>query len=144
MEQVLTLLQWLIPSGGVGMLLGWLTSSRLRRARTRREEHDTYMHLYEDTKQTLEELSHENSKMRHRLGRLETMLTRAYNCRYWGSCPIRRELQKHEAEALYGAAPARDLKDYLRRHEPHHAPPEDTGEHPSGEGIPLSESDRPP
>lgn len=94
MDQLLTLLQWLVPTGGLGALLGWLTSSRLRSARTAKEVHDTYKMLYADVHDQLLTLSDENKQIRSDISRLERAVTKGATCRIWSQCPIRRELQR--------------------------------------------------
>ncbi len=41
-DSLITLLQWLLPTGSVGAVIVWLTSKTLRQARTAKEVHDTY------------------------------------------------------------------------------------------------------
>lgn len=94
MDTLLTLLQWLVPAGGLGAALGWLTSSRLRSARTAKEVHDTYKQMYVDLHDQLLSLSDENKEIRSSLSRLERAVTKGATCRIWANCPIRRELQR--------------------------------------------------
>lgn len=94
METFLQILQWLVPAGGVGTVLVWLTSSRIRDARTAREVHDTYKLMYEDVQNTLIQIQNENSKLHEAVARLESTLSRATRCVHYGVCPIRGELQK--------------------------------------------------
>lgn len=140
---ILALLQWLIPSGGVGLLLGWLTSGRIRRARSRREEHDTYMHMYDDTQQTLLKLSHDNHDMLMRVARLEATLAKAYNCKHWHQCPMRRELMQLSATSQ-GDNGLSNIKDYLREHEPQGTRQDDDGSTTEREHLDEAPSDRPP
>ena len=94
MDQLLTLLQWLVPTGGLGALLGWLTNSRVRAARTAKEVHDTYKQMYDDVHDQLLNLSDENKHIRADISRLERAVTMGATCRIWSQCPIRRELQR--------------------------------------------------
>ena len=110
-ESILQLLQWLVPTGGVGMLLGWLTSTRLRQARTAKEVHDTYKAMYEDLHNQVIEIANDNSEMRQMLARLERAISKGTACRIWATCPIRRELQRAQDEP--------DLRQLLRQ--PHRA-----------------------
>lgn len=94
MDQLLTLLQWLVPAGGLGAILGWLTNSRVRAARTAKEVHDTYKQMYDDLHEQLLDLSDENKHIRADFSRLERAVAMGATCRLWSQCPIRRELQR--------------------------------------------------
>lgn len=91
-ETLTTILQWLIPSGGLGAVLVWITNRTLRNTRTAKEVHDTYKAMYEDMQKTLIELRNDNEKLYKVVTRLEHTITHAYACRYWDHCPIRAEL----------------------------------------------------
>lgn len=93
-ETLSALLQWLIPAGGLGSVIVWLTSKNLRSARTAKEVHETYKLLYENIRNTLIELQDENKKMYKAVARLERAVNRASMCRYYDHCPVRVELQK--------------------------------------------------
>lgn len=140
---ILALLQWLLPSGGVGLVLGWITSRRIRLARSRREEHDTYMHMYDDTQDTLLRLSQDNQQMLLRLSRVEAALAKAYRCRYLHQCPLRHELQQL-SETMPQAERHVKLRDYLRSHEPQGTADEDDGTRSEREYTDDPPHDRPP
>lgn len=134
MEHLMEILQWLIPSGGLGMLLGWVTSRRIRNARTRQEEHDVYLKMYEDTKRTLVELNEDNTQMLRRLARLEVAILKSRSCRYFHPhCPLRIELQ-NVSQRRTGASEDRDLKNHLRSHEPLGSSEEDSRDRPDRDG----------
>ena len=130
MDHILQLLQWLVPTWGVGMLLGWLTSTRLRHARVNKEVHDTYKAMYEDVHGQLLQLSEETSELRTLLARLERAITKGSSCRIWATCPIRRELQRTEVEP--------DLRQLLRQRPRAHRDTPTARDHTSGD------SDAPP
>lgn len=135
-ESILQLLQWLVPTGGVGMLLGWLTSTRLRQARTAKEVHDTYKKMYEDLHNQVIEIANDNSEMRQMLARLERAISKGAACRIWATCPIRRELQRAQDEP--------DLRQLFRQpHRAHRgkATPRDP---PSGDDEPQTSDADPP
>ena len=88
-ESILQLLQWLVPTGGVGMLLGWITSTRLRQARTAKEVHDTYKEMYEGLHNQVIDIANDNSEMRQILARLSRAITKVPTCRIGSQCPIR-------------------------------------------------------
>lgn len=92
-DSLITLLQWLLPTGSVGAVIVWLTSKTLRQARTAKEVHDTYKAMYEDVQGTLINLQHDNTLLHESILRLEATIRRATECRYYGTCPLRRELQ---------------------------------------------------
>lgn len=96
-ETLLTLLQWLVPTGSVGAVIAWLTSKTLRQARTAKEVHDTYKAMYEDLHGTLIDLQHDNTQLHDAIRRLESAIRRATECRYYGTCPLRSELQHLKA-----------------------------------------------
>lgn len=89
---ITTLLQWLIPSGGLGAVLVWLTNKTLRNLKTAKEIHDTYKFLYEDVSATLITLQDENNKLRENGSRNSRALARAASCKYYTICPINIEL----------------------------------------------------
>lgn len=95
---ITNLLQWLIPSGGLGAVLVWLTNKTLRNLRTTKEVHDTYKLLYENIRETLIELQNENNKLYKSISRLERVISRAPACKYYASCPISGELQHNQAD----------------------------------------------
>lgn len=103
-ETMLAVLHWLIPSGGVGAIVVWLTNKRIRKVRTEKEVHETYKVLYENIQQTLIDLQDENKKLYARLSRLERSVTKSFSCRHYDVCPVRRELQKYGAELNHSAS----------------------------------------
>lgn len=96
METFTTLLQWLIPSGGLGAIVVWLLSKTLRKIRTTKEIHDTYKQLYENIKETLVDLQDENKKLYKAVSKLERTISHASTCRYYTDCPIRHELLREQ------------------------------------------------
>lgn len=91
-EHLTTILQWLIPSGGLGAVIAWMTSRIIRQTRLVKEVHDTYKVMYDDVSKTLLEVRDENEKLYKVVGKLERAISRATMCRYWHECPIRAEL----------------------------------------------------
>lgn len=92
-DTLINILQWLIPSGGLGAVIVWLTNKTLRNVRTAKEVHDTYKALYDDLRQTLIQLQDENKKLYKVVSRLERAVSKAPRCRYYDTCPIRDELR---------------------------------------------------
>lgn len=124
-ETITSLLQWLIPSGGLGAVIVWLTNKTLRNVRTAKEVHDTYKTLYDDIRQTLIELQDENKKMYRVISRLERAVSKAPSCHYYRDCPIGSELR--ELQTVSGKPKG------TKRQRPNQRSP-DNGEH-SGTGI---------
>jgi hypothetical protein len=91
-DTLTNILQWLIPSGGLGAVIAWIASRRVRNTKIVKEVHDTYKTMYEDVQHTLLENRNENEKLYKAVNKLERAVSRATMCRYWDSCPIRAEL----------------------------------------------------
>lgn len=97
-ELLLSLLQWLVPAGGLGAVAVWITNRTLRATRTNKEVHNAYKAMYEDVQATLLTLQNENKKLYKAVNRLERTIARASACPHWGDCPIRNELQEQPAD----------------------------------------------
>jgi len=93
---IVDILQWLIPSGGLGAAIAWLASRSVRKARTVKEVHDAYKTMYEDVQKSLIEIRHENEKLYKAIHKLERAVNRATLCGYWDTCPVRSVLQDGE------------------------------------------------
>lgn len=113
MELLLDLVKWLVPAGGLGMLLTWLTSKRLRALQADKASHEAYKEMYNDLHSSLIQLNDDNRKLQLQLSRLERILLRAPTCPHYVVCPIRRELRGKTADGYTGY-----LRDMLRHHEP--------------------------
>lgn len=70
-ESFITLLQWLLPTGGIGTLLGWLVSSRLRRMREEKEEHESYRLMYHEAMDDFNQLRNEKRKLEREIAELK-------------------------------------------------------------------------
>jgi hypothetical protein len=90
------ILQWLLPTGGLGSIFAWLGSKILRRLQETKEVHDTYKTLYEDISETLKSLQNEVDGLHKELGRFRRSVSKMYGCRYYPDCPVQRELQNSE------------------------------------------------
>lgn len=107
MDTILQILQWAIPSGGIGAAIAWIANRKAREAKAAKEVHDTYKTMYEDisqllvevqqkyeeTKDELEKLSNDNVLTRRALNRLSKAIEAIQTCPHRNSCPIRDELQ---------------------------------------------------
>lgn len=95
-ETITNILQWLIPSGGLGAVIVWLTNKTLRNARTSKEVHDTYKQMYHDVQLTLIEIQDDNKKLYKVISRLERAVSKVNTCRYYPHCPVNLELQQQQ------------------------------------------------
>lgn len=107
METILQILQWAIPSGGIGTAIGWFWNRRVSQARSTKEVHDTFKQMYEDVSVLLPKIQNTNHELNEKINELqerETRLTRALNrmsraieaiplCDYHSQCPVLSELR---------------------------------------------------
>lgn len=142
METLLTLLQWLIPSGGIGALLVWLTSRTLRQTRESKEVHDTYKAMYEDVQATLHTLQDENNKMQLSVASLRRLVLRSTTCRYFVHCPLRSELQTSGIGTIHTRART-DHRHEDGQHHPRDTYPADA-DHTTRHGAEGALLDEPP
>ena len=61
-ETILQILQWAIPSGGIGAAIAWIANRKAASAKTAKAVHDTYKTMYEDISQLLVENQKKNEK----------------------------------------------------------------------------------
>jgi len=112
-ETLLNILQWAVPSGGIGAAVAWIVNRGAHQARQARDVHDTYKTMYQDIsrllietrkkydqlQETLSEVKEENASLRRSVNRLERCISKAKACRYYDDCPIRDELRNEKASA---------------------------------------------
>lgn len=110
MDTILAILQWAIPSGGIGAAIAWLVNKKVTHAKQAKEVHDTYKAMYEDISHLLEEtqekyekstklteqLVSENNLTRRALNRLSRAIEAIQLCPHAGSCPVSGELSLSE------------------------------------------------
>ncbi len=99
-EQIIQILQWLIPIGGLGSAVTWMVRRDTRKDRTAKERNDIYKAMYDNLSDTLIELQNENKKLYRAIARLERAVTRATGCRHYDDCPMRDELQEPAGDSL--------------------------------------------
>lgn len=90
------ILQWLVPVGSAGTLLGWIFFRDLRKARHAKEKNDIYKEMYDNIRETLIELQNENKRLYRAVRQLNTTIQKATGCVHYHDCPLRDELQKSE------------------------------------------------
>lgn len=94
---ILDILQWLIPVGGFGSVVGWFVRRTERELKLIKDSHDAYKVMYEDLCETVKEDINEKKKLRTMVGRLERALSKIYGCRHYPNCPVNMELQHNQA-----------------------------------------------
>ena len=106
-DTILNILQWAVPSGGIGAAIAWIANRKANSARTAKTVHDTYKAMYEDISRLLEEtqrkyddskkltekLVSENDLTRRALNRLSRAIEAIQVCPHRSACPVRDELQ---------------------------------------------------
>lgn len=104
---MMQILQWAIPSGGIGATIAWVANRKVKDAETAKSVHDTYKLMYEDISRELlatqkkvdestramEGLGAENKQIRYALNRLTRAIQAIQRCPHSGSCPVSSELQ---------------------------------------------------
>ena len=48
MDTIMQILQWAIPSGGIGAAIAWVANRKANNAKQAKSVHDTYKAMYED------------------------------------------------------------------------------------------------
>ena len=111
MNTLLQILQWAIPSGGIGAAIAWLVNRKAASAKAAKAVHDTYKTMYEDISNLLVENQKKNEKtinslqeeldkaraesarIKRSLDRLSRAIEAIQYCPHRGTCPISHELQ---------------------------------------------------
>lgn len=106
MADIMTILQWAIPSGGIGAAISWIANRKAATAKTAKAVHDTYHAMYDDVSALLldtqkkyeentkimESLQQENSRTRRAINRLSRAIEAIELCPHRNDCPVRNEL----------------------------------------------------
>ena len=159
---IMNVLQWAIPSGGIGAAIAWIANRKVKTAEQAKKIHDTYKEMYQDISKELlenqekldksakenakaiEELNEENRRTRYALNRLSRAIEAIQLCPHRSSCPVSGELQNNEDDADQPQADGRAKKRQQRKPKPAGGdkPREDDGDvdaagelrhHPSGD-----------
>ena len=114
---IMNILQWAIPSGGIGAAIAWIANRKVKAAESAKQVHDTYKSMYEDISRELlnaqkkvdestrenakaiEELNRENARTRYALNRLSRAIEAIQLCPHRSTCPVSGELQNGEEGA---------------------------------------------
>lgn len=127
---IMNILQWAIPSGGIGAAIAWIANRKVKTAEQAKQVHDTYKSMYEDVSRELlnlqrkvdentrenataiEELNRENTRTRYALNRLSRAIEAIQLCPHRAACPVSGELQNDEegAEPDAGGGKARQRR----------------------------------
>ena len=111
---ILNILQWAIPSGGIGAAIAWIANRKVKEAEQAKRIHDTFKEMYgdvskellakqkelndaaEDNAKAIEELNKENARTRYALNRPTRAIEAIQLCPHRASCPVSSELQNQE------------------------------------------------
>lgn len=94
LEIILNILQWLVPTGGFGAVIIWLTNKNVRNAEAALKTQDAYKVMYENVSKTVIDLQKENVKLYEAISELNETIRLAISCKHYDVCPIRPKLQK--------------------------------------------------
>lgn len=113
-DLIMQILQWLIPVGSAGTILGWIFYRDLRKAREAKEKNDIYKDMYDNISGTLIELQNENKRLYKAVRQLNQTIQKATSCVHFADCPMRDELQKSERPDpdLHSRQPAKRKKNH--------------------------------
>lgn len=138
---ILNILQWAIPSGGIGAAIAWIANRKVKEAEQAKRIHDTFKEMYgdvskellakqkelndaaEDNAKAIEELNKENARTRYALNKLTRAIEAIQLCPHRASCPVSSELQNQEDDGDQDAADAtgKQRKPRQRRKQRHGA-----------------------
>lgn len=105
-DTIFQILQWAIPSGGIGAAIAWIANRRLRTVEEKKKIADTYKQMYdmvsrelislqqqnETNYEKIENLRTDGDKMRRALNRLSRAIEAIQICPHRAACPVSVEL----------------------------------------------------
>lgn len=105
-DTIFQILQWAIPSGGIGAAIAWIANRRLRTVEEKKKIEDTYKLMYDMVSRELISLQQQNEtnydkienlrtdgdKMRRALNRLSRAIEAIQICPHRTTCPVSVEL----------------------------------------------------
>ena len=109
-ETIFQILQWAIPSGGIGAAIAWIANRKAVSAKTAKAVHDTYKAMYEDIslllvenqkknektihslQEELDKARTESARIKRSLDRLSRAIEAIQYCPHRNACPINSEL----------------------------------------------------
>ncbi len=109
-DTIFQILQWAIPSGGIGVAIAWIANRRLRTVEEKKKVEDTYKQMYDMVSaelvglqkqnhinyEKMEELRSENDKTCRALNRLSRAIEAIQLCPHRAACPVSGELSLDE------------------------------------------------
>lgn len=113
---IMNVLQWAIPSGGIGAAIAWIANRKVKEAEQAKQIHDTFKEMYgdvskellakqkelndaaEENARAIEELNRENARTRYALNRLSRAIESIQLCPHRATCPVSGELQNGEED----------------------------------------------
>lgn len=135
---ILNILQWAIPSGGIGAAIAWIANRKVKEAEQAKRIHDTFKEMYgdvskellakqkelndaaEDNAKAIEELNKENARTRYALNRLTRAIEAIQLCPHRASCPVSSELQNQEDDGEDAADGAGKQRKSRQQRKPRH------------------------
>lgn len=135
---ILNILQWAIPSGGIGAAIAWIANRKVKEAEQAKRIHDTFKEMYgdvskellakqkelndaaEDNAKAIEELNKENARTRYALNRLTRAIEAIQLCPHRASCPVSSELQNQEYDDTDAADGAGKQRKQRQQRKPRH------------------------
>ena len=120
-DMIMNILQWAIPSGGIGAAIAWIANRKVKEAEQAKRIHDTFKEMYgdvskellakqkelndaaEDNAKAIGELNRENARTRHALNRLTRAIEAIQLCPHRASCPVSGELQLTSGDDEFGS-----------------------------------------
>lgn len=135
---ILNILQWAIPSGGIGAAIAWIANRKVKEAEQAKRIHDTFKEMYgdvskellakqkelndaaEDNAKAIEELNKENARTRYALNRLTRAIEAIQLCPHRASCPVSSELQNQEDDDTDAADGAGKQRKSRQQRKPRH------------------------
>lgn len=149
MDTIMQILQWAIPSGGIGAAIAWVANRKANNAKQAKSVHDTYKAMYEDISALLvetqrkyddstkltEKLVSENNLTRRALNRLSRAIEAIQLCPHAGSCPVSGELSLSE-DGDEGDGDGRGKRKRQQRKDPNGAPGDVDGSREGGQHAP--------
>lgn len=102
-DTIREIIQWLFAGGGLLALIELCRTRRKNRAASQKDVESYFQTMYEANgkamvglQRKIDELQDLTIRQDERIFILERITRRAAVCRYWGSCPLRPELQEYK------------------------------------------------
>lgn len=111
MVDIMQILTWAVPSGGVGAAIAWIANRKVKQAEDARKIENVWKDMYDklakellakqdelnesakENSRAIEELNQENARTRKALNRLSRAIEAIQLCPHRASCPVSSELQ---------------------------------------------------